>query len=271
MDESRMIERLRFDADQIETDDTDVDALVGSALRLGHRRRARRRLGAAVTGTVVAMGIAGVVLAGGLTSARTGVPVPGPAGPPVSASATPTATPAATVAATKASVPRSSQTLSADVPEDRVSGSPAQVQTALADLLPKSLTVTKASAAREEGSNGFAWENNAALTVRDAAGTSYLLGGIGDGAYVDGCFNLKQCEQTVLLHGTLSVSRSPAGDKAGADRTFAYDRLDGGHLWLMERNYASGNGPVTREGLPLTDAEAQALITSSRWDDLFRR
>jgi hypothetical protein len=130
--------------------------------------------------------------------------------------------------------------------------------------------VTRASAAREEGSNGFDWENNAALTVRDPAGTGYLFGGIGDGGHADGCLGLQRCEQTVLRSGTLSVSRSPAGDKAGADRTYVYDRQGGGHIWLMQRTYASGNGPVTRTGLPLTDSEARALLTSPRWDALFR-
>lgn len=262
MDESSMIERLRVDADRIETDDTDVDALVGGALRQGRRRRTRRRVGAGVTSALVAAGLAAAVLAGGVTSARTGVAVPGPAAPPVTTSSIP--------ATTSASAPPSSPSPSALAGERRVSGSPAQVRTTFADLLPTSLTVTRASAAREAGSNGFAWENNASLTVRDAAGTSYLVGGIGNGPYTDGCFGLKQCEQTVLPHGTLAVSRSPSGDKAGADRTFTYDRLDGGHIWLMERNYAQGNGPVTRTGLPLTEKEAEALVTSTAWDRLFQ-
>jgi hypothetical protein len=153
----------------------------------------------------------------------------------------------------------------------RVSGSPADVRQTLADLLPDGARVTHASAERDEGSDGFAWEHSASLTVRDGQGTTYVLGGIGNGSYQDGCFNLDDCTKTSPPQGgTLWVTSSPAGDKSGVDLTVSYNRPDGGHVWMMERNYATGSGPVTRDGLLLSRAAGRELVTSRAWDALFR-
>lgn len=251
MDDSILIDRLRADADRLDDLDVDIDALVRGAVTHGRRRRGRRRIAGAVTG-VVAAGVAVAAIATSVPALRAAQEVD-PVAPPPSAATT---------------EPTPSQTPS---PTGRVSGSPKQVQATVTDLLPSSLTVAQASSARDVGSNGFAWENSAALTVTDAKGTSYLNVAIGNGGYVDGCLGLPDCEQTTLPDGgTLWITRSPSGDKAGADRTFTYDRPDGSHLFMMERTYAEGNGPVTRDTVPLSDAEGRALVTSTAWDALFR-
>ncbi len=258
MDESSMIERLRFDADQIDTEDTDVDALVGGALRQGHRRRARRRVGAAVTGSVVAVGLAAAVLVGGATSARTGVPVPAPAGPSVSSAATPSAK---TPSATATSAPPAST--------GRLSGAPAQVEVTLATLLPKSITVTRAVSDSSTAAEGR--ELNAYLVLRDAAGVSNTSAGVGAGRYTDICASNNPCTETEVGGGTLWVTGGgPDPDKAGDDQSVFYNRPAGGHVWLTQTNFADGNGPVTRPGLPLTDSEVRALVTSSAWDRFFQ-
>lgn len=260
MDENSIIEQLRGQADRDESGHTDVDALVRGALVQGHRRRARRRVGAAVL-AVVAAGAVGTVLVTGLPTAR----LSGPVGGPVSAVPSPVApSPSASPSAADGSPTRSATT-------GAVSGSPTQVRTTLADLLPVALTVTRSSAARELGGNGFDWENNAALTVRDDRGTSYLFGGVGNGSYDEACFGVSDCTTSTLPDGgTLWVSNGPPGDKTGSDRNFYYNRPEGGHVWLTERNAAEGNLPVTRPGLPLSVAEGREILTSPRWDDLFQ-
>jgi hypothetical protein len=263
MDESSMIERLRLDADEIETDGTDVDALVGGALVQGRRRRTRRRAGAALGAVVAAAVLVTVVVGGGLPT-RLGSPQPDPVGTPVIATPVPGPTVSTTTPPASPSPTRPGTT-------GVVDASPGDVRTVAAGLLPDSLTVTASSVERAEGSDGFPWEYIAALTVKDARGTSYLFVNVGNGSFGDGCMNLKDCTTTTLPDGGIIwVTESPAGDKAGADRTYAYDRADGAHLSLMQRNYAAGNGPVTRTGLPLTDKEAKALLTSTAWDRLFQ-
>ena len=258
MDDDRLIDQLRAHGEHLDdgADGSDVDALVHGAVLRGRRRRTRRRVTGAVSGlvvaalAVVALGVADPSVLRGLPADPpvAGTPVPRSAAPEPSASPTPT--PATT---------------------GRVSGRPADVRTTLAGLLPGSLEVTAATAAREEGSNGFAWEHNAALTVRDDEGTAYVLGGIGDGHFPDGCLGLADCTATdVPGGGTVWVTRSPGGDKSGADRTFTYDRPDGGHVWLMERNAPGGAEPVSRPGLPLADAVGRAVVTSADWDALFQ-
>lgn len=258
MDENSFIERIRADADQVDTAGSDVDTLVRNALQQGRRRRTRRRVASGAAG-LVAAGLLVAALAGGIPATldtRPGV-VP--------------ATPASHQTASRTAVSKASSTPSPPATLDRVSGSPTQVRKNLNNLLPSSLDVTNASAAREEGSDGFAWEHNAALTVRGADGTSYIFGGIGDGHYTDGCYNLPDCITTELPDGgTLWVTRSPAGDKNGDDRTYRYNRPAGGHIWLTQRNYAGGNGPITRNRLPLSDSTARTLVTSPTWDVLFK-
>lgn len=289
MDDSRIIERLRAEAEQISID-TDVDALVDGSLATGHRRRTRRRIGAAVTALVVA-GIAGTVVTFGVPSALLrGSPGFGPAGGALTAVPTPrAATPAPTPTApsdptpsdptpsspspSPTSTPSSSSSGGPATPSTTgsVSGSPKQVRAVLTGLIPGAFTVVRSSSSRDTGSDGFDWENSAAMTIHDPAGTSYVFASIGSGGYDDGCFNLSHCTTTALPDGgMLWVTSSPAGDKAGPDRTFRYNRPDGGHISLMERTYDGGNGPVTRSSVPFTVAEGRALVTSPQWNRLFQ-
>lgn len=261
MDDQTLIERLRREAAQLDAGARDPSPLVRRAVTQGRRRRTRRRLGAAVGGVVVAA-VVSVAVATSIPSTVPSIAVPDPAGTPVSG--------APTVAATSAS-PSPSSSPTASVSTGVVKAKPDDVRQVATSLLPGSLQVTSSSSSRDEGSNGFPWEYTAALTVQDTAGTSYLIASVGNGSYEDGCLNLKGCTKHTQPDGGLVwVTSSPAGDKAGQDRTFTYDRADGAHLFLMQRNYASGNGPVTRTGLPLTDAKAIALITDPEWDRLFR-
>lgn len=257
MDDHQLVERFRSDAADLDSGATDVDALVHRALLQGRRRRTRRRIVGAVASTVAA-----VVVATGLSTA---LPV-GRHDGPSSTIATPVS-PAAS-----APTPTASGATSPPASTGRVSGSPAQVRATLTGLLPARLRVVEGSSARETGGNGFDWEHNIALTLQDTAGTSYVFGGIGDEAYADGCFGLSDCTKTQLPGGgTLWVTSSPPGDKSGRDRYYAYNRPDGGHVWLQQRTYAGGSAPVTRTGLPLTDQAVRQLVTSPRWDALFTR
>ena len=271
MDEDSVIERLRSGAEQLDadgSDGTDVDALVRGAVRQGRRRRTRRRWVGAGAAGLVAAALVTVVVGSGLPGALRGSTAV-PAGPaPGTAVTAPAPTPSSTPGSSSAPTPGSSRSAG---PTGRVSGSPAAVRATLTGLLPAPLQVTDGSAAREEGGNGFAWENNAALTVRDDVGTVQVLGGIGDGAYDDACFGYRSCERTTTPDGgTLWTSTSPPGDKTGTDRNFYYNRPDGGHVWLTERNHVGGNDPVTRTGLPISWADGTAVVTDRAWDALFR-
>ncbi len=253
MDEDAVVERIRADADLLDDGHTDIDALVNGAMLRGRRQRTGRRLAGFMT-CAVAAGVAITLLGGLPTSLRTGPSVV-PVGPPPQVS---TSSPAKT----RSPAPPASP--------DRVSGTPGKVQQTLTDLLPAAARVTHASAARDTGTNGFAWEHTTALTVDDVQGTSYILGGIGNGTYDDACFNLPDCTKTTLPSGgTLWVTSSPGGDKSGTDLTFSYNRPQGGHIWMMERNFATGGGPVTRDALLLNKAAARRLVTSPAWDTLF--
>ena len=261
MDEDLVIERLRSGGAEPDAHGSDVDALVRGALRQGHRRRTRRRLvGAGVSGLVAAALVVVVVGTGlpGVLRGSTAVPAgPAPASTATVASPLSAPSPAASASASPG-------------PTGRVSGSPADVRTTLTALLPGSLRVSAGSSAREEGGNGFPWENNAALTVRDDLGTAQVLGGIGDGGYDDACFGYRSCERsTPPGGGTLWTSTAPPGDKTGTDRNFYYNRPDGGHVWLSERNFDGGSDPVTRKGLPISWAEGTSIVTDPRWDALF--
>lgn len=62
----------------------------------------------------------------------------------------------------------------------------------------------------------------------------------------------------------------PSTDKAGLDQSAYFNRPDGGRLWLTQSDYDEGNGPVTREGLPLSTKQVTALLTDPAWDRYFR-
>lgn len=253
MDEDAIVERIRADADQLDPGHTDIDALVDGAVFRGRRRRTQRRL-VGVTAALAAA--AAIVVVASLPTGLGAGPrvVPAAPVPQLSSSSPAPRTPAAS--------PRPARHL--------VSGTPAEVKRTLTGLLPDSATVTRASDARDEDTNGFAWEHTAALTVSDPLGTSHVLGGIGNGRYVDGCFGLPDCTKTsVPGGGTLWITSSLAGDKSGTDLTFNYNRPEGGHVWMTERNFGSGSGPVTRDTLLLSKAEGRKLVTDPQWDTLF--
>lgn len=254
MDEDTIIERIRADADELDASRTDINALVQTAVLQGHRRRTRRRVAGGVTGLVAAA----LVVSGVTVGVRAGL------------HSGPTVVPAAPVPSLSSSQSLT-QTPAAPTPTGRVLGSPNAVRKTLTGLLPDSLRVTDASASRDENSDGFAWEHNAALTVQDRKGMSYLVGGIGNGAYSDGCYGLADCQRHSLPGGgTLWITGGLKVDKSGVDRTFRYNRPNGGHVWLMERNYAGGSEPVSRNGLPLSDTTGRRLVTSASWDALFQ-
>lgn len=256
MDDDPVIERMRSGAARLGTDETDVGSLVRGAVQRGRRRRARRRaVGAGLTG-LVAAGLVVVAVSTGLPSVQRGGPVGVPVGPPSTAP---------TSVSSPSPTPSPSRT-----PTGRVSGRPADVQRVLTGLLPGSLRVSRATSSRDEGSNGFPWENSAAMTVTDAKGSTQVLGGIGNGTYDDACFGYQKCERSTLPDGsTLWTSTSTGGDKSGTDRNWYLDRPDGGHVWLTERNYAEGNGPVTRQSLLISWATGTDIVTDPAWDALF--
>lgn len=259
---AQLVRRLRTEADRLEPDLGAVEALVLGAVRQGRRRRTRRRVLTATAGLLAAAAltvVAASVLPELLSQGTTAVPIASSPSPRASASPSPTPSPTASTGSTS---PAAVESVRSDVVA-------ADVQDTLTGLLPDSLTVRQAESAREEGVDGFPWELTTALTVQDAKGTSRLFGGIGNGHYDDGCLGLADCQVTEVAGGTLWTVRSPAGDKSGADRSFYYNRPDGGHVWFSQRNFASGSGPVTRDGLPLSDSAGRRLVTSQAWDQLF--
>lgn len=254
MNEDAIVERIRADADQLDSGQTDINALVDGAVFRGRRQRTRRRLAGAVAGAVAA--VVAIALIGALPTGWLSAPRAVPAGP------------APTVATS--SSPARTHTPTPPASPEQVSGTPLEVQKTLEELLPASSTVTHASHALDLGSDGFPWENSTALTVHDARGTSYIFGAIGNGPYTDGCFNTADCTKSSLPDGgVLWIFRGPAGDKSGVDLTFNYNRPRGGHIQIMELNYATGNGPVTRDKLLLTKTEGSRVVTSPVWDALF--
>lgn len=253
MDEDALVQRIRTDADLLDHGQTDIDALVNGAVLRGRRQRTGRRVVGVLT-CAVAAGVAIALLGGLPTGLRSG----------------PSVVPVAPAPSVSTSSPTKTRSPAPPASPDKVSGTPAKVQKTLTDLLPAAATVTHASAARDTGTDGFAWEHTAALTVRDVQGTSYVLGGIGNGTYDDACFSLPDCTKTsVPGGGTLWVTSSPTGDKSGTDLTVSYNRPQGGHIWMMERNFGGGSGPVTRDTLLLNQAAARRLVTSPAWDKLF--
>ncbi len=255
----QLVTRLRAEADRLDPDLGGVDALVLGALRQGRRRRTRRRVLTATAGLLAAAALTAVAasaLPGLVSRGTTAEPI---ASPHSSAPRSPTPSPTASAGPT---TPAADESVRSGV-------AAADVQDTLTGLLPSSLTVRQAESAREKDVDGFPWELNAALTVRDAKGTSYLFGGIGNGHYDDACFGLADCQVTEVGGGTLWTVSSPAGDKSGADRFFYYNRPDGGHVWFSQRTYASGSGPVMRDGLPLSDAAGRRLVSGQAWDQLF--
>lgn len=254
MDENAIVDRIRTDADRFDGGDTDVDALVDRALLGGRRRRTRRRVACALTGAVV----------GGLAIAAISVGIPAQlhSGPRVVPAATP---PQASASPARPSTPKPSFR---QAPE-RVSASPTEVRKTFAGLLPDGTTVTRAVAWRDKKGDDYTGELDAALTVRDAQGVTYLTGAIGNGRFADTC-PYDHCTTTALPDGgMLWTSVAPPGDKAGSEGDYVYNRPGGGYVWLDEMNFDSGNGPVTRPRLLLSRAEARTIVTSPAWDSLF--
>ncbi|WP_375423558.1 hypothetical protein [uncultured Friedmanniella sp.] len=262
MDESSIIDQLRAGGDGLGTQDSDVDALVQGAVVRGRRRRTRRRAGAAL-GAVVAAAVVVTVVATGVVPTRLGSPQPGPVASPVVATPSPVSTGSPSVTASPS--PPASPTTTG-----RLSGTPAQVEVAIADLLPSSFTVTRSVSDDPTSADGR--ELDAYLTLRDAKGTSNLIAGVSRGRYGDVCATNDPCtKRPVPGGGTLWLvggGRDP--DKAGDDGSAFYDRPDGGQVWLTQSNYGDGSGPVTRPGLPLTAAELRSIATSPTWDRFFR-
>lgn len=253
MDESRIIDALRAGADGIGTEDSDVDALVRDALVQGRRRRTRRRVGAAL-GTVMAAAVVVTVVATGVVPTLLGTPQPGPVATPLIATPAPsTARPSATAAPATTGL---------------LSGTPAQVQATLVRLMPASATVTRAVS--DSGKVVEGREHNAYLDLRDAKGTSNVSAGVGEGRYSDVCATNENCRKVSVAGGTLWTMGGPSTDKAGLDQSAYFNRPDGGRLWLTQSNYDEGNGPVTREGLPLSTKQVTALLTDPAWDRYFR-
>ncbi|GAB3766944.1 hypothetical protein [Microlunatus parietis] len=207
-----------------------VDQLVEEGVRRGRRRLRERRLTAlgAVGATLAA---AGAVVAFALPGSGSGGGVTvAPAGTP---------SPSRSVEQTK---------------EGRLPTT-AELQKLIKANLPEGLTLRKAVG--EDGMISY--------ELGDEDGYSWSGGGVlrTDWFGHVPCTEAQGCTVTEVEGGRLQISRDP--EKVGDGTWYTFVRDDGRAVWFGQRNAFDGNGPVTREKLPLTDKQAIALVTSDDW------
>jgi hypothetical protein len=207
-----------------------VDSLVEEGVRLGRRRLRDRRLTAlgAVGATLVA---AGAIVAFSLPGGTGGGVTVAPAG-----------------------TPSASRSIEPTKAGGRLPTT-AELQKVIKAELPEGLTLRKPDG--EDGmivyhlgdKDGYAW-SGAGVQRMDWFGPVP-------------CTEAQGCTVTEVEGGEVQISRDK--EKVGDGTWYTFVRDDGAAVWFGQRNAFEGNGPVTRETLPLTDQEAIALVTSDAW------
>lgn len=206
-----------------------VDSLVEEGVRRGRRRLRDRRL-TALGAVGATLATAGAVVAFALPGGGSGGITVAPAGTP---------SPSRSVETTK---------------EGRLPTS-AELLKLIKKNLPEGLTLRKPGG--EDGMISY--------HLGDEDGYAWSGGGVQrmDWFGPIPCTEAQGCTVTEVEGGEIRISRD--GEKVGDGTWYTFVRDDGAAVWFGQRNAFEGNGPVTRDELPLTDQQAIALITSDDW------
>lgn len=233
--ETRDLQTLLRAADQSDRP-APVDALVEEGVRRG-RRRLRDRWLTALGAVGATLAAAGAVVAFALPGGGSGGITVAPAGTP---------SPSRSVESTKS--------------DGRLPTS-AELKKLIKAQLPEGLTMRKVG-----GEDGMI-----AYDLGDEDGYGWSAGGVHrmDWFGPVPCTEAQGCTVTKVDGGEVQISRDT--EKVGDGTWYTFVRDDGTAVWFGQRNAFDGNGPVTREKLPLTDKEAIALITSDDWTPLLDR
>lgn len=227
----------------------DVDALVSGGLGRGRRKLAARR--AMGVGAVAVLAVAAVGAASLYRPSVLGAP-----GAP-STSAVATQLPSAGPTPTSASkAPSATRPATGAYPTD------SQVLNVIRGLLPKTF---KQSAVQLNGNMDL----GGTLTVTDSLGTAWIGGGAGNqewSPYLVSSCKAPWCTITIVNGQKLVVSVD--GEKPGQGIWYFLLRADGTYVSFAQRSSFGGNGPATRPGRPLTDAQVLAILTAPAWDTL---
>jgi hypothetical protein len=224
----------------------DVDALVGGGIRRGRQRVAARRARAA--GTVAALS----VLAIGVASLYRPGQVAAPAGAP-------TPTPSAT---TRTPSPSPTPSAASTRPSTGTFPTGAQVLGVIRARIPVTFKQSEILVIDDRAPGG-------SFTVTDALGSAWIGGGVGNQS--DSPFTAAACKApfcTVSMLDDQQLLTSVDAEKSGQGVWYTLMRADGTYVWLGQRSGFSGNGPATRPGRPLTDAQVMAILTDPAWDAL---
>jgi hypothetical protein len=241
MDQNELNTLLR-DADRIDRLPP-IDTLVDEGIRRGrHRLRTRRLTAVGVLGTSLAT--LGAVVAFGL-------PAGGP-GTTIAPAAVPTAKPSPSESSKstsdKGSLPKF-----------------ADLKRIIKSNLPDELIMRKAVPADERNNTMIIFE------LGDEDGYSWAGGGVSRTDWFGPipCEAAQGCTESKVDGGVLRISRDT--EKVGDGTWYSFERADGSEVWFGQRNAFDGNGPVTRERLPLTDKEVIKIITDPEWTKITDR
>lgn len=227
----------------------DIDALVSGGLGRGRRHLAARR--ATGAGVVAVLAVAAI---GAVNLYR-----PSILGAPGAPSTSAVATQLPSVGPTPTSV---SKAPSATRPATGTYPTDSQVLNVIRGLLPKTF---KQSAVQLNGNGDL----GGTLTVTDALGRAWIGGGAGNqdwSPYLVSSCTPPWCTITIVNGQKLVVTVD--GEKAGQGAWYFLLRADGTYVWFGQDSHFGGNGPATRPGRPLTDAQVLAILTDPAWDTL---
>ncbi|WP_152360218.1 hypothetical protein [Microlunatus speluncae] len=237
--ETNELNTLLRQADEIDRP-VPVDTLVEGGIRRGqHQLRTRRLTVAGALGTTLAA--VGVVAAFSLGG--------GP-GVPMSPAAVPTTKPTPTQPAPKPA-------------DDGTLPSVAELSKVIKSNLPDGLSMREVVPTQEKGNTDIVFELG---NKKDGYG--WAGGGVFRNSWYDDvpCDPAGGCTETEIDGGVLQISRDT--EKVGDGTWYWFRGSDGTGVWFGQRNAFEGNGPVTREELPLSDKEAIELLTDPKWQQI---
>ncbi len=238
--ETNELQTLLRQADQVDRP-LPVDTLVEEGIRRGqHRLRTRRLTVAGALGTTLAA--VGVVAAFSLGA--------GP-GVPMSPAAVPTPKPSPTQPAESKSKA-----------DEGTLPSVADLKKLIKSNLPDGLTMRKVVPTQERGNTDIVFE------LGDDDGFAWAGGGVSRTNWFDKvpCTDAQGCTESKVDGGELRITRDT--EKVGDGTWYWFLRDDGTEVWFGQSNAFDGNGPATRDQLPLTDQEAIELITDPAWEKI---
>jgi len=224
----------------------DVEALVVGGLRRGRHKVAARW--ARGVGTVAALS----VLAIGAASLYRPSQVASPAGAPTASTST----------STRAPSPSPTPAPTATRPATGTFPTGAQVLGVIRARIPMTFKQSDILVIDDNRPGG-------SFTVTDALGRAWIGGGVGNQS--ESAFTAAACKApfcTVSMLNDQQLLTSVDTEKPGQGVWYTLMRADGTYVWLGQQSSLSGNGPATRPGRPLTDAQVMAILTDPAWDAL---